>query len=93
MIEPVHKIKRYVVYGDGRPPHWTEDSVSGWLSSGILDKNGKEIFEGDKLKVFDDEFHAVSFEEGRFRVGKYSDLAVFPKANLEVIGHIVEEKL
>lgn len=26
------------------------------LGSGILDKNGREVFEGDKVKIFDKEY-------------------------------------
>lgn len=55
------------------------------FGSDVKDKNDREIFEGDKVKVFGDEVFPVTFEDGKFKVGKYSSLADFPKANLEVI--------
>ena len=55
------------------------------FGSDVRDKHDKEIFEGDKVKVFGEEIFPVTFEDGKFKVGKYSTLADFPKNNLEVI--------
>ncbi len=93
MAEPVHKIKRYVKYADGREePYWYENYVGGWLATGVKDCNGVEIIEGHKLKVFGDEYFPVKFIEGNFVVGKYARLNEFPRSQLEVIGHVEEDE-
>lgn len=91
MNNPVHKIKRYVTYADGREPHWTEDNVVGWLTTGLKDKNGVEIYEGDKVKVFDDGIEVVNLIKGVFKLGKYIAVNDIPKGELEVVEHIAEE--
>lgn len=55
------------------------------FGSGILDCHDHQIFEGDTVKVFGDEIFTVTFEEGRFKVGKYAALWEFPKAQLEIV--------
>ena len=48
MINPVHRLKKFVKYaGDEKPSSCYLTEVSGWLSSGVKDYKGKEIFEGD----------------------------------------------
>ena len=38
------------------------------FGSGINDKNGREIFEGDKVR-YDGEIYTVEFSRGSFRIG------------------------
>lgn len=99
MNNPVHKVKRWVTYDDGREPHWTDDTAVGWLATGVIDKNGVEIYEGHIVRrwVHDLEIKAVVgysggicyLVEGRV---PYHSLEDFYGDELEVIGHIAEGK-
>ncbi|MBR4384653.1 MAG: hypothetical protein IKP64_13980, partial [Selenomonadaceae bacterium] len=53
MKEPDHKVKRHIVpFSDKQKPYWIENPVHGWLGSGVTDCNGKEIFEGDRVRIY-----------------------------------------
>lgn len=51
--------------------HW-------WLGSGIMDKNGIEIFEGDKVKTPDNEIVRVRFENGVIGLVVYESKGAHP---------------
>lgn len=98
MKTPVHYVKNFITYADGRKPHWTIDYKAGWLDSKVEDKNGIKIFEGDKVKARtpdgDDEVGVVVFDTGTFMwesAGWATELDSGGIYDLEVIGHIAEE--
>lgn len=82
-------------------PHkegWTIEQLfsdRGWIwmqFTGLLDKNGKEIYEGDILKADvcedgDEEILPVEFREGGFVLGYY-DSALRYAENFEIIGNV-----
>ena len=77
----------------------TEDVEKGneliWMQfTGLKDKNGKEIFEGDYVYVRWNGFGIVRFEYGRFYVkgkdGKTTELSTHWGEDCEIIGNIYE---
>lgn len=81
-----HTIRQRVINEYGLPTvkHTT---IQGELGSGIFDKNGKEIFEGDIVEIENFCFtYTVLFINGVFVLGQEL-LKDYLSKELEVVGH------
>lgn len=56
--------------------------------TGLTDKNGARIFEGDIVKISNDEIFEVKYEDGRFTAGLF--LGDWDYGHVEVIGNIYD---
>ena len=85
---PQHKYKVLKLNGDvihlSRPRRF-----DGWLGSGLVDKNGKEVFEGDRVRIMDCHTTTVEFVDGTFKAGNMP-LEDITALNIEVVGHVTE---
>jgi len=67
------------------------ETVNGELGSGIVDKNGKEIFEGDIIQFSNGSKYAIRFVKSSFVAsdawGVYN-LATLKTSEAEIIGHV-----
>lgn len=82
-----HNIRQRVINQYGLPVVKIE-TVHGELGSGLLDCNGKEIFEGDIVRDIDgSETDIVVFDEGQFYLKRRDVWLSEWNDGLEVIGH------
>lgn len=99
MKTPVHHTKDFVVHADGTiKPYWSHNSARGWRGSGVFDRNSKEIYEGDIVKIlniFNDydskNIQTVTFHDGAFWTGN-GLLLNLSVEYIEVVGHSAENR-
>lgn len=93
MINPTHHLKKFVKYsGDDKPADFHVTEERGWLGSGLYDRNGKEIFEGDCVRIYyvgREVCETVTFDYGCLYLDGEA-LVDFSPEQLEVVGHIAE---
>lgn len=97
MKTPFHRFKNaYCSVGVDKPDSWSFCEFYGWLGSGISDKNGKEIFEGDivQIETFEKNAATVVFRDGAFWLGNrmIGELPAIYYPTLEVVAHITLEE-
>lgn len=102
MTEHMHNFKWHVRYKDNyKPPRWAYDGRICWLGSGINDRNGVEIFEGDKVVFGEyDTQGVIIFKDAMFQIAYDADdgkelFCILGRCrdflDVEVVGHIAEE--
>ena len=81
-----HSIRQHIINAQGFKTTKVI-KVEGELGSGILDKNGREIFEGDIVEIENFCFtYTVLFKNGVFTLGREL-LKDYLSKELEVVGH------
>lgn len=101
MKAPIHHFKRYVRYANNyKPPYWLHDGRECWLDTGIIDRHGKKIFEGDIVRFGEhDTKGVIVFKNGAFVIaydydGEQKLTAPLSRCcdfiDIEIVGHIEE---
>ena len=93
MTNPTHRLKKFVRYvGDEKPTSCYITDASGWLSSGVKDINGVEVFEGDII-LLDGKKFVATIDEGSFIIKNDNGEFYYLEPLLgEVVGHIADSE-
>lgn len=77
-------------FGNTVAPEVRQEAFVVEQYTGLKDKNGKEIYEGDIISFHDYGSFAIKFHKGCFRLGSGDLLYAYPSSAIEVIGNIHE---
>ena len=88
---PAYKVRQHLVNAFGQKVIKIK-TLRGELASGLLDKNGKEIFANDKVRYTNEVFReditdVVRFESGAFWFGEEPLETYDTDFSMEVVGH------